>query len=472
MAGQTSIWKKEISLGRKRTPPASPVAEPPRAPRSPTVPAVIEAQRSDDVEVDARVVAAKEVAAAARAAVTEEPVAKPAAPGQPWWKKEVSFGRSATPKDPPQPKQPKLKRELNFSLPKLPGLGGGASSAGAKLVGLRIGSSQLAAALVSNNGSAELQRLARASLPPGLVSAGEVQEPEALGLALKRFFTAYGLPKRGVRLGVATNRIGVRVLEVPAVDDPRLLANAIRFKAQEVLPFPLTEAVLDHVVLDETVETEDGTQQRVLVVFAQRDLIDGYVEACRRAGLKLAGIDFDAFALLRALADPTAQPSATRSALVAVSIGHDRTIFAVSDGTTCEFARVLDWGGANIDQAIATALDIPVEAATKVKESLGASGESNEEGRQALQAELQVLARELLSSLQFYQSRPGSLDLSEVLLTGGGSQLAGIDEELRRQLGVPVRIGDPLQAVRQGQKLHKPSNLSSLAIAVGLGIDA
>src|SRR5581483_9373483 len=109
------------------------------------------------------------------------------------------------------------------------------------------------------------------------------------------------------------------------------------------------------------------------------------------------------FALLRALSDRSASLE-RRSALVAVSIGHDRTIFAVSDGKACEFARVLDWGGANVDQALSGALGIPVDVAEQLKQTLGASSEPNEAAQQAIQAQIQVLARELLSSLQFYQS--------------------------------------------------------------------
>ena len=221
-------------------------------------------------------------------------------------------------------------------------------------------------------------------------------------------------------------------------------------------------------------------QQRVLLVFAHRELVDGYLDACKRAGLKLVGIDFDAFALLRALSDKTDESAEKRSALVAVAIGRERTIFAVSDGSTCDFARVLDWGGASLDAALATALDIEPEEAEQLKRTLSlvgdaAAGELSatqvEAARAALREELQVLSRELVSSLQFYQSRPESLDIGEVLLTGGGAQLGGIDAELSRQLGVPVRIADPLSSVTVGESVNPSDATGSLAIAVGLGIE-
>jgi type IV pilus assembly protein PilM len=214
----------------------------------------------------------------------------------------------------------------------------------------------------------------------------------------------------------------------------------------------------------------------VLLVFAHRDLVDGYMEACNRAGLRLLGIDFDAFALLRALADGT---EARGAALIAVSIGHERTIFAVSDGKICDFARVLEWGGSSLDLALARALEVEPEEAERIKQLLTLDGACEIEGvtpvqlevaRVAVRQELQLLARELVSSLQFYQSRPGSLDIGEMLLTGGGAQLDGIDAELGRQLGVPVRLGDPLQRVKLGKDVPHPAS-PSLTIAVGLGIE-
>jgi type IV pilus assembly protein PilM len=283
-----------------------------------------------------------------------------------------------------------------------------------------------------------------------------------------------------VRVGISNNRIGVRMLEVPVIDDPVQFENALRFRMQEVLPIPLAEAVVDHVTLDDAPNAEG--KLRVLVVFAHKDLVEGYVDACRRAGLKLAGIDLDAFALLRALSEPPAADAETekRTALVAVAIGHERTIFAVSDGRICDFTRVLEWGGVWLDTALEKALDLSPEQAAEIKHSLSLSSNAVPDGLSPVQAEaalsalrheVQVLGRELLSSLQFYQSRPGSLDIGEILLSGGGAQLEGIDTELSRALGVPVRLGDPLGRVTLGKNVVRPAESGSLAIAVGLAIE-
>jgi len=350
-----------------------------------------------------------------------------------------------------------------------------------KVVGLKVGASQITAARVVNNGSAQVVQVARTPLDHGVVVGGELREPEALAAALRQFFKKNRLPRQNVRLGIANNRIGVRTFEITGIDDPKQLANAIRYRAQEALPIPVEEAVLDYQLLGERV-AEDGTiHRRVLLVVAYRDLVDRYVAACKKAGIRLAGIGLDAFAILRALA-PRVEHDAERSeALVVVSVGHDRTTFAVSDGRVCQFTRVLEWGGASLDGAIAKAIDLspseaePIKLALSLTEASTPAGLTSEQGekvREAVLAQVHEFARELVSSLQFYQSQPESLGIGEIVLTGGTAQLPGFAAELSRLLGVRVRVGDPFEHVGVGKNVDREQAVGSLAVAVGLGIDA
>jgi type IV pilus assembly protein PilM len=347
-----------------------------------------------------------------------------------------------------------------------------------KVVGLKIGASALAAACIEQNGAVRVLQVARAPLPPGIVAGGEVRDPEALAQALKAFFKAHKLPRRNVRVGVGNNRIGVRTIDLSGIEDPKQLANAVRFRAQEALPIPVDQAVLDFQVLSEDVDPEGVHRKRILLVVAYRELVDGYALACRLAGIRLAGIDLEAFALLRALT-PNPFEAGERSALVALAIGADRSILAVSDGFACEFTRVLDWGGNSLSIALARALGGDVEAAEAVKLQLSLNGEDLPEGltaetaaqaRDAIRASLQSFARELVSSLQFYQTQPDSLGIRELVLAGGTAQLGGIASALEVLVGVPVRVADPLTAVGTAKKLKGGPPGPSLIVPIGLGM--
>jgi type IV pilus assembly protein PilM len=377
--------------------------------------------------------------------------------------------RAKEPKQPKEPKEPKAKSLDTAS----------ADKRAKKLVGLKIGASQIAAARVHNNGAPELVEVFREPLEHGVVVGGEIRDTAALAGALERFFERHKLPKKGVRLGLSNNRIGVRVFEIEGVTDERQLENAIRFRAEEVLPIPLDEAVLDYVVLDDDVR-EDGTQvRRILLVVAYKEVVDRYLEACRGAGIELVGIDLEAFALLRSL-QPPADEARAEGAFVAVAVGHDRTTIAVSTGPYCEFTRVLDWGGWALNVAIARALDRAPSEVEAVKRSLsfgevqsieGLEPEQSAKVHEAVQRALAAFSRELVASLHFYQAQPGALGIGEIVLTGGTSHMAGFAEAVGRLLGAPVRVGDPFRRVKVGKTVGHEDQAGSLAVAIGLGIE-
>jgi type IV pilus assembly protein PilM len=349
-----------------------------------------------------------------------------------------------------------------------------------EIVGLKIGASQIAASRVVNNGGpAKLVQLARVPLEPGVVVGGEVRDVAALATALDSFFTDNKLPRRGIRLGIGTNRIGVRTVDIEGVDDERQLGNVVRFRAHEALSIPLDQAVLDYHVVSETVDESGAVSRRVLLAAAYKEPIDHYIEACRAAGLELSGIDVEAFALLRAVAPRNGDTEdAPTVASVVVSIGHDRSTLAISDGTVCDFMRVLDWGGSKLEAAIAQELGLTRLEAAELKLGLDLGGDAPDENdprtsraRGAVERELQTLARELIASLHFYQGQPGSLAISQVFVTGGTTKLPGLAEELERLTRVPVRIADPLAGVQVSNGLAERDDLASLAAAIGLGLE-
>ena len=487
-APKQSIWKKELTLGRRKAQPEAP-APPPVAIAPEPEPGPEPPQRlphaagdyewqGEGTHAHPSAVAAvpppmpQNVVQFAPSAAASPPPPEPPKESKPsFLKREIGGGQKPREAGGPAPEE-KVRRER---VPRAPRVSG----RGKQLVGLKVGASQVAAARVVNNGSAELVQVARAELPPGLVVGGELRDPVGLAEALRGFFKQHRLPSRGVRLGISNNRIGVRTFEIAGIVDAKQLANAIRFRAQESLPIPIEEAVLDYRVLGEGVTAEGEPTRRILLVVAYRELIDRYVAACRKAGLTLAGIDLEAFALLRSLAPPRAEGD-DDAALVAVAVGHERSTLAVSDGRVCEFTRVVEWGGSALNVAIARALDITPLEAEPVKRSLSLEAPAAIEGLSdeqlhavvdAVRRQIHTFARELVSSLQFYQGQPGSLGIGEIVVTGGTAHLPGLAAELERLIGVAVRIGDPLARVRVGKRVGEPEQVGSLAVAIGLGID-
>ena len=165
-------------------------------------------------------------------------------------------------------------------------------------VGLDIDGRYVAAAQVDGG---RVVRVASQELRHGLVTDGEVVNRDELADALRTFVHEAGLPK-SVRLGVANQQIVVRVIELPHIEDEKQRDAAVRFQAADAIAMPLDEAVLDHQIAGYMEAPDGAPRMQVVVVAARRSMIEGLLEAAKKAGLKPEGIDLDAFALVRVLA--------------------------------------------------------------------------------------------------------------------------------------------------------------------------
>src|ERR1039457_3845402 len=166
---------------------------------------------------------------------------------------------------------------------------------GVDIVGLDIQPGHVAAVQARVNGSIVVKHAVGAPLPADTMREGEVLDEGVLAETLREVFKDGSLSGR-VRLGVANQRTVLRTLELPPVTDRKDLAAAVRFQAQDQVPMPLSNAVLDFPPLG-IIDTPAGPRQRVVLVAAQRDMVERLLAAVRGAGLRPEGVDLSAFAL-------------------------------------------------------------------------------------------------------------------------------------------------------------------------------
>jgi type IV pilus assembly protein PilM len=341
------------------------------------------------------------------------------------------------------------------------------------IVGLEIEPSAVHAAAVTVNGHVAVRSAAVAPLETGVVRDGEVNDVDALAQALRTLYRENkGLDKK-VRIGIANQKIVVRVLELPPLEDRKELEAAVRFQAQDQIPMPLDSAVLDFQPLD-IVDSENGPRQRVLIVAARRDMVDRVLAAAKAAGLKPEGIDLSAFAMIRALhraelATETPEP------VLYLSVG-GLTNLAVAEGTTCLFTRVVGGGLEAIAVELAERKALTLEHARGWLRHVGLvvplseiesddQDEIVEEARTVLLDGVRRIGGEVRNSLDFHHAQEGmSLRVQRAVLTGAAASIPGFDDALAAELGLPVEAG-LVDGTPEGLDPHL------LTIAAGLAVE-
>ncbi|HMH47075.1 MAG TPA: pilus assembly protein PilM [Solirubrobacteraceae bacterium] len=258
--------------------------------------------------------------------------------------------------------------------------------AGADVVGLDIQPGLIAAVKARVNGSILAERAAALPLSSDTVREGEVVDQAALSDALRELFAENKLGKR-VRVGIANQRTVMRTLELPPVTDRKELAAAVRFLAQDQVPMPLNNAVLDFHPLG-VVDTPAGPRQRVVLVAAQRDMVENLLAAVRGAGLTAEGVDLSAFALIRALH----QCEEDQSGRVLYLNVDGLTNLAIAEGTICRFTRVIGGGLEGMAGEIAERRGIPVAQARALLYAIDLTASAADEPAAVVPATLEPVA--------------------------------------------------------------------------------
>ena len=364
---------------------------------------------------------------------------------------------------------------------------------GADVVGLDIQPGFVAAVRARVNGSIMAERAATLPLPADTVRDGEVMDQDALGETLRELFAGTRLGKR-VRVGVANQRTVLRTLELPPVTDHKELAAAVRFQAQEQVPMPLSNAVLDFHPLG-IVDTPAGPRQRVVLVAAQRDMVERLLQAVRQAGLNAEGVDLSAFALIRSLY----RPDADQVGRILYLNVDGLTNLAIAEGPICRFTRVVGSGlegmavelaerrsiplvdargllaavdlraPAHAEEPRAVVAEEPVEAPnaraegeepedadvepadeqdmsyeelTAVEAPASADSGSDADVLSVVESGIRDISGEVRNSLDFHRSQEGGGEVSHVVLSGSVQDIPGFAEALESALGVPVHSQD------------------------------
>jgi type IV pilus assembly protein PilM len=388
-------------------------------------------------------------------------------------------------------------------------------------IGVDVGSTAVRVAEVAAGEIPVIVRAAQVPLPPGVVEAGEVRQPEVVAEALRELWSKAGVKSKQVHLGVGNQRVVVRELALPWLPEKEL-RDTLGFQVQEFIPMASDEAVLD---FDPLGEMDQGGRRmvRILLVAAHKPMVNALVEAALAAKLDPQGIDLTPFAVTRAVGagdDGLDLDSSGDEAII--DIGAQVTSICVHDRGVTRFVRMLPSGGRDITLALASVLGVDEEMAERLKRGERFGGIADAvpavaapadgapavplpppadaspvdtpptdtlpietprgvpgvladptEVRDLALARAGSFVDEVRSSLEFYTAQMPNAQVGRVLVVGGGSRLDGLLELLQERLPVPVDRGRLFERTKSEIELSAEASAEAeavLAVAVGLAI--
>lgn len=307
---------------------------------------------------------------------------------------------------------------------------------------------------------------ARLAIPAGVIAKGVVTDSNRLAATVAEALRQCRLTSKirdSVVGSIPESQSFLRVIEIPvmAADE---VNEAIQWEVAQHIPFGLENVYIDWQPLAGGHKPAAGRQE-VLVGAAQRQVVDSLVSALQALKLDVAALELESQAIVRSLISPELR---AQEGLLIVDLGGSGTNVVIHDHGTIRFTATLQKGVIDLRRTL-----LPRDLAASADESGQLPAEEVNRLAQLLAPSAEQLVTEIRSIIEFYNSIDAQHEVQEILLTGGGANLPGLDQVFLRFFeNVHVQRGNPWVNILSGKKVARPPMdvRESVRYATALGL--
>ncbi|MBE7492838.1 MAG: type IV pilus assembly protein PilM [Planctomycetes bacterium] len=227
-------------------------------------------------------------------------------------------------------------------------------------VGIDVGTSSVKAVALKRTGSGyALRSVGQADIRRAEYHPEESPQSlaEAPLRALERISQDSAFSRKPCAFSVSGPRVAPRLFKFPSIPKGEV-EQAIRFEAEQIIPFDLAQAALDYVLFDEGME-EGKPVMEGLVVAVHKEEVDKQYVLLKSGGFDPVVLDIDTLALSNAYLET--EGVADRETVALINIGARFTNLAILHGPRRVFVRDIASGGDMLSRAISEiyGLDLP-----------------------------------------------------------------------------------------------------------------
>ncbi len=334
------------------------------------------------------------------------------------------------------------------------------------LLGVDIGSSTIKIAEINSTRKGfELSSFGVMPLARGVINGGEIVDPLNVGQSVQSLVSSMRTKRNQVVCGVFGNAVIVKKISMPRMD-PKLVAEQIKWEAEQYIPFDINEVTIEYKILNSSTSTET---MDVLLVAARQEIVFRYIESIEAAQLKMASLDVNGFGLANCFEHNYGKQDGVIGLL---NFGAATTNFVAVDRGEVIYCRDIPVGGFNYTNDIMQTMNISFEESEALKVSASMGQEVPGEVNTQISSTNEHYAEEVKSSLEFFNTASGNLNVSRFYVTGGGIFVPGLVATISKATNTPYEVMDPFLRVSFNKKNLSAEYIEQIrplsAIAVGL----
>jgi type IV pilus assembly protein PilM len=339
------------------------------------------------------------------------------------------------------------------------------------VAGLDIGSSSVKMVeLDGKMNNLNLVSLGFENLPADTIIDGQIMELNVVSDVIQSVCSNHQVNASSVVTGVSGHSVILKNIVLPPMSREEL-EESIDWHAEEHIPYDLADVSLDYQV---TAESSDSTN--VLIAACKRERIDNIKQAIQLAGKTPIIIDVDTFALQNCY-EVNYNPSEDE-VVTLLNIGASTMNVNIVKGTRSLFTRDITVGGSQFTDVLQRSLGLNFQQAEAVKRGVtdGVEGIEEKSIEPLMNNVTEIVAMEIQKTFDFFRATTddNETQVQKILISGGGSKLAGLAQELSQRLELPVEVLNPFRNIKVDSRKFDAEYLSEIvpemAVAVGLAV--
>lgn len=333
-----------------------------------------------------------------------------------------------------------------------------------KVVAIDIGTSSIKIAeLDVGRTSSKLLSFSVMPTPKDSYLNGDVLNAGSISNVISEMKTALKIKRKSASVGLSGSSVVVKKINIPKMEES-LVAEQIKWEAEQYIPYDINEVNVDYHVLD---NAESSDVMTIMLVAAVQDAVFKSAEVVSLAGFNCTHIDVDSFALGNCFLQ-NYEPQGVNAILC---IGSTVSHLVFVENNEIVFTRDIAMGGASYSNELQKGMGITFQEAEDLKISASSDAPVPEQVKEIIHGCHDLLLEDIFTAIDQYLDSTSS-QLNSLYLTGGGSRTYSLRSKINERY--TVEDFNPFTKLRVKSKnlteeyLAQVSDIASVVVGLGL----
>jgi len=280
--------------------------------------------------------------------------------------------------------------------------------------------------------------------PEGSLRDGIILDKDLMHYVISEELRNKKIKTKDVYLTINSSKIVTREIVIPKVEYDEI-DKILKYQIEDYLPINVNDYIIQFKII-EGINADDIEKLRILVIAIQKNIIDDYYELVRNLNLNPIVLDYQPNSISKLLKYNSVVNNTfplQNLTIASIDIGYDSTKISIIKNGNVLVTKIVEIAGKYIDESILN-LNCNDENLGEIKNKIinishSYDNKSNDENiLSILKSAVLIIAEKIEAVFRYYLNRKTDNKINMIILSGGISNINGLDNLFGNIFNIPT----------------------------------